>query len=54
MLIFLYIALLGKQLHKQKSIVQNVFVYFGHLMQLKMAPKLNKNKPVKLFCLLLR
>ena len=42
MLIFLYIALLRKRFHKQKSIDQWFFVYFSFLMRLEKAPGTGK------------
>ena len=49
MLIFLYIALLRKRFHKQKSIDQWFFVYFSFLMRLEKAPKINKKQSEQVF-----
>ena len=47
--IFLYKAILGRRFHKQKSIVQCIFVYFCPLIQLEKAPNINKKQSKQVF-----
>ena len=53
MFIFPYNVRLNTRLHKQNSIDQEFFVYFGLQMRLEKAPGINKNRLKQLFLFIL-